>query len=408
MTNGNGKQIEILSLENLAAAVAGNAAAFRLITYLLPAGGPGSKVYPPTHSKGMYAWEKRRVSKDEVVPTVLLDSVQSQANRMEQALLEAYRNDALTFPLLQVDFSKEFSDIGTITTLDAPHRIADAIFRDSMLDGKKFRESDVGKSFVASNMRNATAMFMYCPHALVFGVWDSTGSQGGLGNKFQRSLVSEIVGIQAEKGVHTSSRIDPLGITKAAEMYKMVNGDWTLKPEEAQKNKKNEPEKAKPSDFVHGNIPPKIEGDEYTGPLRGGVTLDYAVQTTVLSLPALRRLRFPVNEKETAELNNAARIVLAALALAGICHMREQGYDLRSRCLLIPKDIASFELIKNNGDSKGFELNAKTADSIFLEAVTQAREVGLPWQDKAITLKPENRLVDAVRKSRMAKSSEEE
>lgn len=408
MANENGKQIEMLSLEKLTAAVAGNAAAFRLITRLLPAGGPGSKVFPPTHSEGVYAWEKRRISKDEVVPTVLLDSVQSQANRMEQALLEAYRNDALTLPLLQVDFSKEFADIGIITTLDAPHRIADAIFRDSTVDGERFRESDVGKAFVASNMRNATAMFRYCPHALVFGVWDSTGSQGGLGNKFQRALVSEIVGIQAEKGVHTSSRIDPLGITKAAEMYKTVDSDWTLKPEEAQKNKKNEPEKAKPSDFVHGNIPPTIEGDERTGPLRGGVTLDYAVQTTVLSLPALRRLRFPVNEKETIELNNAARTVLAALALAGVCHMREQGYDLRSRCLLIPKDIASFELIENNGNSERFELNARTADNIFLEAVTRAKGVGLPWQDKAITLTPENRLVDVVRKSREAKSSEEE
>ena len=410
MENENEKQIEIemLSFKKLSAAVAGSAAAFRQITRLLPAGGPGSKVFPPTHSGGVYAWEKRRVATDEVVSTVLLDSVQSQANRMEQALLEAHRNGGLTLPLLQVDFSKEFSDIGIITTLDAPHRIADAIFRDCMLGGEKFRESDVGKEFVTSNIRNATGLFKYCPHALVFGVWDSTGSEGGLGNKFQRALVSEIIGIQAEKGVHTSSRIDPLGITKAAEMYKTADGGWTLKLEEAKKNKKEEPLKAKPSDFVHGNIPPTIEGDERSGPLRGGVTLDYAVQTTVLSLPALRRLRFPVSGDETTELNNAARTVLAALALAGVCHMQEQGYDLRSRCLLIPNDVAPFELIENNGKIEKFKLNAKTADGIFLEAVTQAKGRGLPWQDSVITLTPEDRLIDVVRKSREAKSNDEE
>ena len=85
---------ESLSLEKLRAAVSGNAAAVRSVTRLQPAGGPGSKVYPPTHSGGVYAWEMRRVG-NEVVPTVLLDSVQSQANRMEQALLEAHHADKL-------------------------------------------------------------------------------------------------------------------------------------------------------------------------------------------------------------------------------------------------------------------------------------------------------------------------
>lgn len=406
--NKTQNDLEMLSFEKLSSAVSSNTSAIRQIIHLVPAGGPGSKVFPPTHSGGLYAWEKRRIAKDEVVPTVLLDSVQSQANRMEQALMEAYRNKELQLPLLEVDFSDHFPDIGTITTLDAPHRIADAIFRDSLLDGKRFRESDVGKAFVTSNIRNATGLFQYCPHALVLGIWDSTGSEGGLGNKFQRAVVSEIVGIQAEKGVHTSSRIDPLGITKAAEMFRTINGDWTLKSEEAKKNKKEEPEKAKPSDFVHGNIPPTIEGDERTGPLRGGVTLDYAVQTIVLSLSALRRLRFPVNGEENPKLNNAARTVLAALALAGICHMQEKGYDLRSRCLLIPRDLAPFEVIENNGKIEKFELNAQKANDIFSRAVTQAKEIGLPWQDNIITLTPEDRLVALVRKSREGKSIEEE
>jgi CRISPR-associated protein Csb1 len=120
-------------------------------------------------------------------------------------------------------------------------------------------------------------------------------------------VTSEIVGIQAEKDVHTSSRIDPLAITKAAEIFKTKDGDWTLQQAQAEKTNKGEPVKAKPSDFVHGNIPPTIERDEYGhDSIRGGVTIHHAIQTTVLSLPALRRLRFRVREKETVEGNNAA------------------------------------------------------------------------------------------------------
>src|ERR687896_322599 len=112
---------ESLSLEKLKAAVFGNAAAIRTITRLQPAGGQGSKVFPPTHSGGVYAWEMRRIG-NEVVSTVLLDSVQSQANRMEQALLEAHRASKLQFPLIQADFSNDFPEIGVITRVDAPHR----------------------------------------------------------------------------------------------------------------------------------------------------------------------------------------------------------------------------------------------------------------------------------------------
>jgi CRISPR-associated protein Csb1 len=276
------------------------------------------------------------------------------------------------------------------------------------LDNNKFRESEIGKAFVSSNIRNATGLFRYCPQALIFGLWDSTGSEGGMGNKFQRAIVSEMVGIRAEKGVHTSSRIDPLSITKAAEVYKTPEGDWTLELDKANKNKKNEPEKARPSEFLHGNIPPTIDFDERREPLGGGVTIDYALQTTVLSLPALRRLRFPVKGSDTLEGNIAARTLLAAMALAGVVYMGNQGYDLRSRCLLVPDGIAPFELIANDGRTKKFELDTDAAKTIFEESVSLASEIGLPWRDEIVTLKPEDKLVNLIRKSRAAKSVAEE
>ena len=62
--------------------------------------------------------------------------------------------------------------------------IADALLRDSVLEGTPFRHTKVGTEVTDARPNHATAMFKYCPTALVFGVWDSTGPKGGLGAKF--------------------------------------------------------------------------------------------------------------------------------------------------------------------------------------------------------------------------------
>lgn len=186
-----------LSLEQLEKLVAGGGVAIRVRQRLQPAGGPGDKVFPPTYSTGdqklKYAVEVRKIDGKDV-HCVLLDSVASQANRMEEALLAAWQSGDLMFPVWSVQFDDpELVDIGSITTLQAPHRIADAILRDATAekDGKTvlFRDTPEGRAFTNANTRNATAVFELCPTALVFGVWDSTGPKGGLGAKFQRALV---------------------------------------------------------------------------------------------------------------------------------------------------------------------------------------------------------------------------
>lgn len=99
-----------ISLDDLTKAVEGGAVAIRATTRLEPAGGPFDKVFPPTYVKDnrtqtKYAMERRHIDGREVW-TVLLDSVASQANRMEEALLEGWRRNELVFPVVRVDFSK--------------------------------------------------------------------------------------------------------------------------------------------------------------------------------------------------------------------------------------------------------------------------------------------------------------
>lgn len=429
-------------LQTVQQAVAGSAAAFRSRARLQPAGGEGDKVFPPTYSGAVYATEKRRLPDfDAPVDCVLLDSVQSQANRIEEALQDAVDEGRLQIPVIEVDFSDIpvlepgqkgdglYEPIGRVTSLEAPHRVADAILRDSELDGQPFRETPQGRQIGHASLRNATPLFEICPTALLLGLWDSTGPKGGLGTKFQRALVSEIIGVNASYGTKTSSRIDPLGIRKdAAQIYETPDRSWTLSSEEAAKDKNKKPilkgKDGKPSEVNHGNIVPGFskytkgadgfdplradERDEYgrkvmarEGQIRAdGVTIAYAEQMTVISLPALRRLQFPVNGKVTREANVAGRTVLAALGLCGAVLAAERGLDLRSRCLLWPTAPIKWDLLDRPGsDATSFELDSATAIKLLAEAVEQAGKAGLPWMAQPLKLKPAKKLVELVRRS---------
>lgn len=407
-----------MKLKDLQSAVAGNAAAFKSRLKLQPAGGEGDKVFPPTYSESAYATEKRRVpNHDDPVECVLLDSVQSQANRLEEALQDALDEERIQIPVVEVDFTGEqlvdpgseepglVEPIGRVTSLEAPHRVADAILRDSQLDGVEFRKTELGKKIGMANLRNATPLFELCPTALLLGIWDSTGPKGGLGTKFQRALVSEIIGVNAQYGTKTSSRIDPLAIRKdAAVIYESATEDWTLDGKSAvQKNKKPvfKGKDGKPSEANHGNIVPSLSDNNRDGvPLAGGVTIDYAEQTTVISLPAIRRLRFPVDGKDSREMNVAGRTVIAALGLCGAALAAERGLDLRSRCLLWPTDPINWELLKTPGSRpESFELDADRAIALLAESVEVAQKAGLPWLTKPLVLKPQAKLVELVRKS---------
>lgn len=148
------------------------ATALRLRRRLQPAGGAGDKVFPPTYEGGKYALETRIID-GEQVPCVLLDSVQSQANRMELALLRAHREKKIRIPIISVDFGHAgVEGVGVITSLEAPHRIADAILRDSLYEGIKFRESPYGKILETPlrPMRRNSLQSVRQPFSSAFGI----------------------------------------------------------------------------------------------------------------------------------------------------------------------------------------------------------------------------------------------
>ena len=404
---------EPLTLRVLRDAMANRAAAFRCRRRLQPAAGPGTKVFPPTYAGATYAVELRRID-GESVPCVLIDSVQSQANRMEEALQQAVDDQRLKLPVVTVNFPPPGDGeddlkfhVGRITSLQAPHRLADAILRDSQIDGKPFRQSDLGSHIDAASLQNATPLFELGPHTLVFGMWDSTGPRGGLGAKFERAIVSEIVGVRCpylhndeerREGLLPKNhgiRRDPLNVSKQALVRKAGDHSWTNVVEMDKKASKGA---IRPSEINHGNVP--FDGDN------AGITIDYCEQTTTLSLVALRRLRFPDGDGQAdTERDRAAQVVLAAMGLCATALAADEGLDLRSRCLLWPEEVMTWDLLAKPGtDPTQFELGADEAVKLLTEAIDAAKSAGLPWRDEPVELKPSAELVKLVARSQAFES----
>ena len=451
-------QVEVneLQLGDLHAAVNGRGAALRMLTRLQPAGGPGDKVFPPTYviddkqARTKYAVEKRRIGGTDV-DVVLLDSVASQANRMEEALFEAWQADAtINFPVMGVDFSGagELADLGFVSALHAPHRIADALLRDALTQDDQpipFRDSPGGRAYTQASIRNASAVYRLCPTALIFGVWNSTTLvKGEPQNKFQRCVVSEIVGIGYRAGQKVGSRLDPTGIENVGTVYHRAGSpyDWTLNEAEAfrdgikilpfsrknvffqsesgdwqkkaEKTEKKDEDKGKVTSLNHSNIPPKKDDEA------GGTTFDYAQQTTVLSLPALRKLRFATDPdgasfgSQEARLiaEGAARTALAALALAAVMLARDRGLDLRSRAALVTETGTQpmLELVPSDGSMPvAYHLSSEQALELLNLATVAAQSVGMPWTREPLRLTPMPKLVSLIRESRrLAAASEGE
>lgn len=404
-------------------------AAFRRIQRLQPVGGAGDKLFPPTYppppgarrdAPPRHVFERRRVN-DGDVWCVLIDSVQSQANRLEEALLAAAEQGGVRIPYVTVDFrAANLEPLERITSLDAPHRVYDAILRDSLMDGEPFMQSQVGRRLAAAKPADATALLELSPTALLFGAWHSQGEGGGLGAKFPRALVSEIMGIdtpvegvpnQRERevarirlhdgaqimvdevprprageleprtaGRRTGSRIDPLGVLRKVEVFKGGSG-WSPDQKEAGTRAK----KVRPSEINHGNIAPTVQ------PL--GVTCAYAEHRAVITLAGLRRLRFGSDER-----TEAGRALLAALGLVALVEQDAGGYSLRSRCDLVCDGYAPLELVRADGSTETVDLHRDEARALYTETYARAESAGFRFE--SIVLTPQDKLVEIVRRSR--------
>ncbi|BCJ50433.1 hypothetical protein Asp14428_19080 [Actinoplanes sp. NBRC 14428] len=381
----------------------GTRAVLRIRTTYQPAGGEGSKVFPPTYpvpdsvkragrdpGRGEDAQTAEGLSqtaRTRIVPYVieirsvngqkrwaaLLDSVPSQANRAEEALLAATRRGMARVPMLEVEIPGDGSE--TLSSLQFPHRYADAYLRDSELDGIPFDKSELGKSMLASTLHDARGLYANDPGSLVFGAWNS--HRKGRQQKFPRVYASEVVGWDPVVGARNAGRMDPLNLQGAVKPGK--DGDWEFTASGEKK------QGARLSEIGHGNIAPNDQ--------HGGVTVSSAERIATLSLAGLDRIGFGTVDAEAAV---AGRAVLAAYAImADRLAFGGASLWLRSGCELVVQS-ERLEWVNRGGDTESFDLTRAEAVELFQTAVGRATQLGLGLSTEPVRLAPKKSLADAI------------
>ena len=357
----------------------------------------GDKVFPPSYPKDRsqekdnplagapYLAEEHWVDGEQRW-VVVLDQVPSQANRIETALLEAHDEGRIRLPLFELTTSTSRGPV-RITSLEMPHRFADAYLRDSQINGVRFAKTEVGQKIRSVTARDVRALFEYSPESLLFGGWDS--HRKGHQTRFARAYSSSIVGLDPRLGQRQGGRMDPVNLTGAVK--DSAKDDWEFMiPGEKKAKTKGE----KLSERGLGNIAPNSA--------HGGVSITGARRAGWLSLAALARLRFGDAPVEAVRL---ARATLAALALAGDrLAFGGPSVWLRSGCDL----IHTGQRLVFEGEGQAREeitLGAGEATEVFHELCERTAKAGIAMSQETIALDPVPALAKAIEYS-VAKSDE--
>ncbi len=354
-------------------------AAIRIDAAYEPQGGPDTKVFPPTYleSNGTrYHMEERWDREGNKTTIVVLDSLQSQANRAEQAL----GAEAKSLGLPQMVLLAELADRTVrISSLDAPHRSRDAYFIDSELNGRPFDQTEVGQALNTVSLGHATPALRYAPYDLVYGVWDSHRGRR-LPVKFPRVYTSEMLGWDVVRGQRAATKGDPLNLPAKTTV---ATTEW--RPDMVTRQKKKSDVKL--SELGHGMVPGQADDRA------GGVSVRAITRQAVLSLTGLARLNFPTSN---GDATRAGRAALAALALLGDRLAFDQaGLNLRSGAdLVLMSD--NVQWIRRRGVAEPLKLTVDDARALLARARERLARFGVEWDGDPIVVRPTPRLLKVI------------
>lgn len=374
-----------ITLEHLLAACRpGGASVLTSVTELEPAAGPHACVAPAKFtegSKSVFAYE-RRYWQGRAVDAVLIDSKQSQNNRLEAAVSAAISDgDPVLARLPRIEL--RFADGQVYSDIDLPHRAFDGQIRAGTINGAQATDAPEYRELRNATASHARPLLERSPMTLLLGGWDATRKthQG----RYRSILVGEIIGILADQDgdpvAHQSrrggARIDPLGMRIELADKDLRAIAEAQKGELSKKTFDNAVKKKQASTLGLGGIPPVLEQ-------LGGVACQAIIRSHVLSFSALRALRFDCGAPEGEA---ACRAVLAALALNGLVRS-DSELLLRANCDLIESGPAAVTLDKRYGEKEGFEpLTLDEAQVLLGEALEHARaQAGLHWEGSVLVV----------------------
>lgn len=389
--------MSVYSLKLLKDAV-DQASLVRIRLRLSPANDDGL-VYPPTYESGKHIFRPAWIDGVER-QAVLLDSVQSQANRLEFAILEATKRGEIPYPDINIDIDASTGH-ETYSVLELSHRIYDAALRACMVDGKLFPETKVGKAVADARQERATALFEHAPLMLLLGGWDSHSGGGPLVAKLPRLITSEVIGLDAKLVERGAVKFDPMDIRKSAgPVYESSDPQRLYETDPASPLVKDAKKTKKPSEVGLGNVPAYRE--------RGAVITE-ARMTSLLSLTGLRRLRFPDKDNKSSNTRDkAGRVATAALGVFALASQIHTGFCFRSGCDLIPLESPIFEIVGTSlADIHTPVMDYAAALAVLQEALGEAKKQKLEWRTSVIRASADERLVTLVENSRRVSDREE-
>lgn len=365
----------------------GGASVLTSVTPLEPAAGPHASVAPAkfvSGSKSVFAYE-RRFWNGEAVTAVLIDSKQSQNNRLEAAVSAAIADeDPVLARTPRIEL--RFEDGQVYSDLDLPHRAFDGQIRAGTINGEPATEVQEYRDLRDATVNHARPLLECSPITLLFGGWDATRKKNA--GRYRSLLVGEIIGILADQDgdpeVNQSkrggTRIDPLGARIQLDRAGRKAIADAQKKELSKKtydNSVGSDEKKGLARLGIGAIPPSLEQ-------LGGVTCQAIIRSHVLSFAALRALRF---DSPTPEGDVACRALLAALALNGLARS-DAELLLRANCDLVETGPAVVTLDKRYGQKESFEpLSIDQAQELLSAAIDHAiQAANLTWDGSILVV----------------------
>ena len=367
----------------------------RIDTELEPLSGPGGPVKPAVYEGGRYQTDRRWASPDddESTPVIVIDNVPSQANRLEEALR---RNCATPVPQLVLDLSS-LSNLPAhlprqLSSLEFPHRNADAYLRDARLGDEDFIRTELGQAIFGATPRGCGPLMAWFPQALLYGFWQSHLGKKRQNTKHARAWVSEIVGWQPAA---TETRVlglkgDVLNLNTDETITSNEDNriDWGI----GQGDKVEGGKKDKLSEIGHGQVP--FMGNDAAA---AAVSFARVTQRATVSFAQLRRVS--LGSDHSGEADAAARALLVALGLHAHLLAFGRGFALRSGAELRPKGTTAMWL-GSDGDKVCVLGDAKGTGKLLKEALEHAKSVGVPldgWEQPPIKLTPKDNLKKAIR-----------
>lgn len=302
-------------------------------TKLLPVEGDGAVIFPPTYAtRDNEPLEKKYVIDrlSDGTKIAQIDSVGSQANRMEPLFKTEYAN-------LVPQINIELDSGKKVSLLDSGHRLGDALVRSTAELNDKSKEAF--RAFDEDG--NAELIAKLSPTSLVFGVWDSRGNYA----KIPR-LVNSVIRAWDVDVVHRAATYIPPVDYRSEEVF-----------DENTFEKKNE--KLSQRGFQHA--PSNDVGGVIA---HGGIYKDVTI-----NLVALRALKSANRNTDTL------REYILGLTL--VAATEPQDGFLRQGCLLTPDpDVpAKWKLVRRNGVRENISLDHNTGVA-FAKSVSEKFGVG--------------------------------